>query len=49
MLLDTAHSHISNYHVANFSCGHIQGGVMNRGLLFACPPPLPLGGCERKD
>jgi hypothetical protein len=26
----------------------IQGGAMNRGLLFAGPPPLPLGGCERK-
>jgi hypothetical protein len=28
---------------------HIQGGVMNRGLLFAGPPPPPLGGCEWKD
>jgi hypothetical protein len=28
---------------------HIQGGVMNHGLLFAGPPPPPLGGCERKD
>jgi hypothetical protein len=25
----------------------IQGGAMNRGLLFAGPPPF--GGCERKD
>jgi hypothetical protein len=23
--------------------------AMNRGLLFATPPPPPLGGCERKD
>ncbi len=27
----------------------IQGGAMNRGLLFAGLPPPPLGGCERKD
>ncbi len=26
----------------------IQGGAMNRGLLFG-PPLSPLGGCERKD
>ncbi len=33
------------------SCLHfnIQGGAMNHGLLFACPPPPPLEGCERKD
>ncbi len=28
---------------------YIQGGVMNRGLLVAGPPPPPLGGCELKD
>ncbi len=27
----------------------VQGGAMNRGLLFAGPPLPPLGGCERKD
>ncbi len=25
------------------------GWTMNHGLLFAGPPPPPLGGCERKD
>jgi hypothetical protein len=29
--------------------GHIQGGAMNHGLLFAGPLPLPFGGCEQKD
>jgi hypothetical protein len=28
---------------------YLQGGAMNRGLLFAAPPLLPFGGCERKD
>jgi hypothetical protein len=28
---------------------HIQGGAMNRGLLFAGPPPPPFGVCEQKD
>jgi hypothetical protein len=25
----------------------LQGGAMNRGMLFAGPWPPPLGGCER--
>jgi hypothetical protein len=25
------------------------GWAINRGLLFAGPPLLPLGGCEQKD
>jgi hypothetical protein len=35
--------------VCMYVCMSIQGGAMNRGLLFAGPPPPPLGGCERKD
>ncbi len=27
----------------------LQGGAMNCGPPFAGPPPLPLGGSERKD
>jgi hypothetical protein len=28
---------------------YIQNGAMNRGLLFAGPPPPPFGVCEQKD
>jgi hypothetical protein len=28
---------------------YLQGRAMNCGLLFAGPPPPPLGGCKRKD
>jgi hypothetical protein len=28
---------------------HVQGGAVNRGLLFTALPPPQLGGCERKD
>jgi hypothetical protein len=27
---------------------HIQGGAVNRGLLFAGPPPSPLGAVSGK-
>jgi hypothetical protein len=31
----------------NDHAGKVQGGAMNRGLLFAGPLPLLFGGCER--